>query len=97
MLANELQNEYDTRALTLNTKDHYIVGYCPRYLLSNIFDILTRNPQSVEVRVERINQFPTPLNYRLLCKMAYSTTLDNVQPFSQEEYQLIAKEKLTIL
>lgn len=96
LLANELQNEYDTRALTLNTKDHHIVGYCPRYLLSNIFDILTRNPQLVEVRVERINQFPTPLNYRLLCKMTYSI-LDNVQPFSQPEYQPIVAEKLTIL
>ncbi|MGB5634883.1 MAG: HIRAN domain-containing protein [Waterburya sp.] len=31
-LAHELQNEYDKRALILNTQDHYIVGYLPRYL-----------------------------------------------------------------
>ncbi|MGB5634871.1 MAG: HIRAN domain-containing protein [Waterburya sp.] len=91
-LAHESQNEYDKRALTLHTPDHYIVGYCPRYLLSNVFDILMRSPQLVEVRVERINQFPTPLKFRLLCKMVYST-LDDVQPFSQEEYQPIAREK----
>ena len=95
-LAHELQNEYDKRALTLNTQDHYLVGYCPRYLLSNIFDILMKNPQLVDVRVERINQLPTPLSHRLLCKMTYSI-LDDVQPFSQEEYQPIAKEKSIIL
>ncbi len=96
LLANEFQNEYDTRALTLNTPDHYIVGYCPRYLLSNVFDILMKSPQLVEVRVERINQFPTPLRYKLLCRMTYST-LDNIKPFSQEEYQPIAREKSIIL
>ena len=96
LLANEFQNEYDRRALTLNTQDHYIVGYCPRYLLSNIFEILMKDPQLVEVKVERINQLPTPLNYRFLCKMTYST-LDDIKPFSQAEYQPIVREKLTIL
>ncbi len=92
-LAHEFQNEYDTRALTLNTQDHYIVGYCPRYLLSNVFDVLMQSPQLVDVRVERINYSPTPLRFRLLCKMTYST-LDDVQPFSQDEYQPIEKEAL---
>ena len=27
LLANEFQNDFDRRALTLNTPDHYIVGY----------------------------------------------------------------------
>ncbi|GAA6617405.1 HIRAN domain-containing protein [Scytonema sp. NUACC26] len=31
-LAHEFHNPYDSQALILNTKDHYIVGYCPRYL-----------------------------------------------------------------
>ncbi len=95
-LANEFQNEYDTRALTLHTPDHYIVGYCPRYLLSNIFDISVRNPELVDVQVERINQSPTPLRFRLLCRMIYST-LDDIKPFSQAEYQPIAREKSIIM
>ena len=89
-LAHEFQNEYDTRALTLNTQDHHIVGYCPRYLLSNVFDVLMRSPNLVDVRVERINHSPTPLRFRLLCKMTYST-LDRMKPFSQERYQPIAQ------
>jgi hypothetical protein len=92
-LAHEFQNEYDTRALTLNTQDHHIVGYCPRYLLSNVFDVLKRSPQLVEVQVERINQSPTPLRFRLLCKIIYSI-LDDVLPFSQEEYLPIFETEL---
>jgi hypothetical protein len=92
-LAHEFQNEYDTRALTLNTSDHYIVGYCPRYLLSYVFDVLMKSPQLVDVRVEKINHSPTPLQFRLLCKITYST-LDGMQPFSQEEYQPIQSKKI---
>jgi hypothetical protein len=90
-----VQNEYDTRALTLNTQDHYIVGYCPRYLLSNVFELVMRNPQLVDVRVARINPAPTPLRFRLLCKMTYSI-LDEVQPFSQDEYQPIVNLEPTL-
>ncbi len=91
-LAHEFQNQYDTRALTLNTPDHHIVGYCPRYLSRLVFDVLMRSPQLVDVRVEKINYSPTPLRFRLLCKMTYST-LDGVQSFSQEEYQPIKSQK----
>ena len=94
-LAYEFQNEYDTRALTLNTQDHYIVGYCPRYLSRLVFDVLMRSPQLVDVRVEKINHSPTPLKFRLLCRMTYST-LDGIQPFSQEEYQPIKSKKTAI-
>ena len=94
-LAHELQNEYDAKALTLNTQDHYIVGYCPRYLLSNVLNVLMESPQSVDVRVDRINRSPTPLRFRLLCKMTCSV-LNEIQPFSQEEYQTIGKEELVI-
>ena len=44
----------------------------------------------VEVQVDRINYPPTPLRFRLLCRMTYST-LDGLQPFSQEEYQPITQ------
>ena len=94
-LAHEFQNEYDTRALTLHTKDHHIVGYCPRYLSRLVFDVLMQSPNLVDVRVERINGFPTPLKFRLLCRMTYST-LDGIQPFSQEEYQPIKSKKTAI-
>jgi hypothetical protein len=85
-LAHEFHNQYDDKALTLNTPDHHIVGYCPRYLISNIFEILMRDPNLVEVTVAKISHSPIPLNYRLLCKMTYSGVV-GYEPFTQEEYQ----------
>jgi len=70
----------------LNTEDHYVVGYCPRYLNSEIFELLLRNPSLVEVRVEQVNQPPTPLQFRLLCNII-AQCYDEFCPFSSVEYQ----------
>lgn len=90
-LAHEFQNLYDSQALTLNTEDHYIVGYCPRYLLNEVFAFLRRNPSLVDVRVERVNQPPTPLQFRLLCNMTAQWS-DDFRPFSSSEYQPITSD-----
>ncbi len=87
-LAHEFQNPYDPQALILNTEDHHIVGYCPRYLVNNTFRLLERNPNLVHVHVERVNQPPTPLQFRLLCSMT-AKWLDDFHPFSGKEYQPI--------
>jgi HIRAN domain len=97
-LAHEFHNSYDPQALTLNTEDHYIVGYCPRYLNSEVFELLRQNPSLnpslVEVRVERVNQSPTPLQFRLLCNMT-SQWSDEFRPFSKKEYQPLTDELAT--
>lgn len=92
-LAHEFQNEYDSKALMLTTEDHYILGYCPRYLINYVFEIVQQQPNYVDVSVERVNLPPTPFQFRLFCKMSYFL-LDDVKPFSQEEYQPITQEKL---
>jgi hypothetical protein len=90
-LAHEFQNPYDSQALTLNTEDHFIVGYCPRYLRSEVFELLRRDPNSVDLRVERVNLPPTPLQFRLLCNIT-AQCKDDFRPFSGEEYQPLIKE-----
>jgi hypothetical protein len=89
-LAHEFQNPYDSQALILNTEDHYIVGYCPRYLLAEIFELLRQN-SNLEVRVERVNKPPTPLQFRLLCKMSVDAQ-DDFRPFSSSQYQPLIAE-----
>ncbi|HAX88987.1 MAG TPA: DNA-binding protein [Cyanobacteria bacterium UBA11370] len=89
-LAHEFQNPYDSQALILNTSDHYIVGYCPRYLLAEVFELLRRNSK-LEVRVERVNKPPTPLQFRLLCKMNVDV-IDDFRPFSTRQYQPLIAE-----
>jgi len=89
-LAHEFQNPYDSQALILNTSDHYIVGYCPRYLLAEVFELLRQN-SNLEVRVERVNKPPTPLQFRLLCKMSVDAT-DDFRPFDRRQYQPLIAE-----
>lgn len=94
-LAHEFQNSYDSQALTLNTQDHYIVGYCPRYLLSEVFELLRREPGSVDLRVERVNLPPTPLQYRFLCNIT-AQCKDDFRPFSGQEYQPLIMSKFEL-
>jgi len=94
-LAHEFQNLYDSQALILNTEDHYIVGYCPRYLLAEIFELLRQN-SNLEVRVERVNKPPTPLQFRLLCKMSV-VCRDDFCPFSSSQYQPLIAEIATAI
>ncbi|MEA5468964.1 HIRAN domain-containing protein [Spirulina sp. 06S082] len=87
-LANEFQNSYDSQALLLCTKDHHIVGYCPRYLATDTLGICREKPDLVHVHVERINPAPTPLQSRLLCNMTAEWPQESY-PFSEREYQSI--------
>lgn len=85
-LAHEFQNPYDSKALLLCTRDHHIVGYCPRYLVQDALSIIKRKPELVHVQVERVNPAPTPLQFRLLCNMTAEWPRE-FQPFSGQEYQ----------
>ena len=87
-LAHEFQNPYDPDALTLNTEDHHIVGYCPRYLVGDTLEVVRQNPKLVHVHVEQINPAPTPLQLRLLCNMT-AEWHEGFIPFSSQEYQPI--------
>lgn len=90
-LAHEFQNPYDPCALLLCTNDHHIVGYCPRYIVDDVFKLKNKNPELVKVQVERVNPVPTPLQLRLLCNMT-AEWHDEFRPFSSREYQPIASD-----
>lgn len=94
-LAHEFQNSHDDQALSLNTEDHHIVGYCPRYLTSEVFKLLQQNSNLVNVCVEHINLPPTPLQFRLLCNMTAQWS-DDFRPFSSQEYQPLTSDVVTI-
>jgi hypothetical protein len=86
-LADSIDNSENFLALTLNTQDQQIVGYCPRYLLASVFEMLRQNC-FLEVQVERVNKPPTPFQFRLLCRMTANWSLDFC-PFSSSQYQPI--------
>lgn len=90
---HDMQNPVDPRALILRTKDLYIVGYCPRYLVQDFFELVCHFPAKVKILVERINPPPTPLQFRLLCNLTTDWTED-FHPFSSPNYQVLVSKEL---
>jgi len=91
LLMHDFQNPYDPSALALRTNgqregDRHIVGYCPRYLLADAFEVLTRCPGLPEVAVEQVNPPPAPLQLRLLCNLT-TCWPEDFRPCSNPEYQ----------
>jgi hypothetical protein len=62
------------------------LGYCPRYLAADIYPLFQQNPELVRVTIDRVNQPPTPIQYRLLCRLK-SKCDPGFQPFAGEDYQ----------
>jgi len=91
LVTHDAQNQFDSRALILRTEDLHFVGYCPRYLTQDFFDLICNFPQQVHVQVERVNQPPTPIQFRLLCNLT-ATWTDDFQPFSSPIYQTISAQ-----
>ncbi|NES74346.1 MULTISPECIES: HIRAN domain-containing protein [unclassified Okeania] len=87
-LMHDAQNNFDRDALMLRTKDFYLLGFCPRYLLNDVFPLLKKYPDAVKVILERVNLPPAPLQMRLLCHLIVKH--DDFQPFSSEMYESLA-------
>ncbi len=65
---HDLQNPVDRRALVLRTADYCCVGFLPRYLVQDIWELLGKNGE-IEIAIERLNFPPVPIQQRMLCKL----------------------------
>ncbi|TAF08945.1 MAG: DNA-binding protein [Nostocales cyanobacterium] len=92
-LTLDFQNPYHSRALLLRTNDNYNVGYCPRYIVDDIFQGNNKNPALVKVQVEKVNPVPAPLQLRLLCRIT-AEGHDYFPPFSSQQYQPIVTDEI---
>ena len=82
------KNDHDDFALVLETHEPVKVGYCPRYLNRDLWEVLDK--KGVKLFVERLNH-DAPLQFRLLCKAVF-TLPAGFEVFSGGEYQVLAKE-----
>ncbi|MGB7159585.1 MAG: HIRAN domain-containing protein [Tepidisphaeraceae bacterium] len=83
-ILHDCQNEADRTALALRTEDRVLVGYMPRYLLGDAFELI-QTCEIVEVSVGRVNPAPAPLQQRLLCKFE-ACWPPEFRPFCHEHY-----------
>jgi hypothetical protein len=82
---HDLQNPADRDALTLRTEDYCCVGFLPRYLLPDFWE-LVRTDVAIEVTVERLNPPPAPVQQRILCKLQ-AVPEEDFQPCSSDVYK----------
>ena len=92
-MTHDVQNKVDSRALILRTEELQFVGFCPRYLTHDFFELIAQFPQKVSVMVERVNLPPTPLQFRLLCSLTAEWSED-FHPFSDPIYEPLVEEEL---
>ncbi len=86
----DCQNSFDESAVLIRAEDPaQIVGYCPRYLASEISLLLKNNKSSIEVYVEAISQ-DAPTNYQLMCKLKGKVNQSQASEFmSKKEFRPI--------
>ena len=84
-IMHDLQNPADRDALTLRTEDYCCVGFLPRYLLPDFWE-LVRTDVAIEVTVEKLNPPPAPIQQRILCKLQ-AVPEEDFQPCSSDVYK----------
>lgn len=90
LLAHDFQNTHDPNALLLRTNDafegdRHLVGFCPRYLLPDVSQVVECCLDPLMVTVQRVNLPPAPLQLRLLCNLT-SCWPSGFAPFSSDPY-----------
>jgi hypothetical protein len=95
-ILHDCQNAYDSRALMLRTEDRHNVGFCPRYLNQDFFELVEKFPHKVQVIVDRVNPAPHPLQSRLLCRLTADWETD-FHPFSGPDYQPLVQPEVAAI
>ncbi len=89
----DVQNPADSLALALRSDDRVFVGYVPRYLLEDTWQLLQEcGWDVVKVFVDQLNPSPAPLQQRLLCRLE-ACWPDGFVPFAGPTYQPISAEQ----
>jgi hypothetical protein len=58
LVTRDCQNPFDSRALLLRTEDLHNVGYCPRYLTQDFFELVDCFPAKVQLKLGAKSQSP---------------------------------------
>ena len=65
----ELSNPATGVAMQIQTKDYFMIGWAPRYLVEDFFAAIAEGPSKFGAKVVRINPQSILLNQRVLIEM----------------------------
>lgn len=72
-------------AVQLQTTDYHVVGWAPRYLVSDLTAAMAESTDQYEARVVQINPLPPPSKQRVLIEMR--GRWDRHEPMSGQDFQ----------
>ena len=67
--ALELTNPVTQLAIQIQTEDYHVIGWSPRYLVSDLVSAIASAPGQYEANVVQVNPAPAPAKQRLLLEL----------------------------
>lgn len=81
----ELTNPVTGLAVQLQTTDYHMIGWTPRYIVSEMARAMTESPGEYTAHVVKVNPPPSPMTQRVLIEMR--GRWDGYEPMESEDFQ----------
>jgi hypothetical protein len=92
-VAVEVNNEATGFAIQFQTRDRMLIGYAPRYLVDDLWQVIMRRSIPVSARVSRVNPPPTPPSQRVLVLFEGCWPTDH-QPMNGPQFQAVSDSEM---
>ena len=90
----ELTNPATKLAVQIQTTDYYMIGWTPRYLVSDLAMAMAEGPNDYTAQVVRVNPMPAPSRQRVLIEM--SGCWKKHEPMSSEDFQPLVSDRIAV-
>ncbi|WP_353179370.1 DNA-binding protein [Salinisphaera sp. T5B8] len=88
----EFNNPAAPAAVQLQTpSEYYVIGWAPRYLVSDMLKAMSEAPSDLKACVVRFNPPPAPYNQRVMVEIS-GRFPDSFEPMATEDYRLLVEK-----
>jgi HIRAN domain len=87
-VALELTNPATQVAVQVQTQDYHVIGWSPRYLVSDLVNAIAKAPGEYAAKVVQVNPVPAPAKQRLLIELCGHWP--DYEPMTKEEFEPLA-------
>jgi hypothetical protein len=81
----ELTNPATQLAVQIQTEDYHVIGWSPRYLVSDLMSAIAKAPGEYAAKVVQVNPAPAPAKQRLLIEL--SGHWPDYEPMTKREFE----------
>ena len=89
-VALELNNPATGLALQIESNNYHMIGWAPRYLISDLKKAIDDSPEAVSGKVVRVNPAPAPANQRVLVELTGRLSSGH-SPMSDPDFRLLSE------